>query len=46
VRIGNFEISGEYNLNQVRTSRFIADVDKLDWSYAVLRVGIALPSSY
>lgn len=46
VRIGSFEISGEYNLNQVRTSRFIAGQDQLDWSYAVLRVGIALPSSY
>ncbi len=46
VRIGNFEISGEYNLNRVRTSRFIANQDELDWSYAVLRVGIALPSSY
>jgi hypothetical protein len=45
-RIGNFEISGEYNLNRVRTSRFIAEEDQLNWDYAVLRVGIALPSTY
>ncbi len=46
VRIGNFEISGEYNLNKFSTSRFIDGQEDFDWSYAVLRVGIALPGSY
>lgn len=46
VRMGSFEISGEYNLNRVRTSSFILGIDDHSWDYAVLRVGIALPSSY
>ncbi len=46
VRIGNFEISGEYNLNRLSTTRFIDGQDSFNWDYAVLRVGIALPSSY
>jgi len=46
VRIGSFEISGEYNLNRVSTTRFIRGQDSFNWDYAVLRVGIALPSYY
>ncbi len=49
VRIGNFEISGEYNYNRIRTSEltnFFQGIDNYNWDYAVLRVGIALPSSY
>ena len=46
VRIGNFEISGEYNLNRFSTSRFLDGQEDLNWDYAVLRVGIGLPSAY
>ena len=46
LRIGNFEISGEYNLNRIRTPLFFDQVDNYNWDYAVLRVGIALPSAY
>jgi len=49
VRMGIFEITGEYNLNRIRTSEltnFFQGVDDYDWHYAVLRVGIALPNSY
>lgn len=46
VRIGNFEISGEYDLNRFSTARFISDQEDLNWDYAILRVGIALPGSY
>ena len=46
IRMGNFEISGEYNMNRVRSTRFILGIEDHNWDYAVLRVGIALPSSY
>lgn len=39
VRMGSFEITGEYNLNRIRTSEltnFFEGVDNYDWHYAVL----------